>query len=122
MHTADLRLGAGQVVEDIEVEERYLLGKEAGTRGREYKVAMRFADPAKYPPEAGLSYEEVLYLPLFRQLFVLRAPCSLDCVRFRSFNYCGGNLTLHQRNPPVKAPCRLGPCQDSAVDSCHRRR
>ena len=54
-----------QVVEDIEVEERYVLGEDGGSggRGREYKVAMRFADPAKYPPEANISYEEVLPLP-----------------------------------------------------------
>lgn len=52
-----------QVVEHIEVEERYVLGNETGGRGREYKVAMRFSDPAKYPPEAHLSYEEVLSLP-----------------------------------------------------------
>jgi hypothetical protein len=50
-----------QVVEDIEVEERYVLGGDgsSGGRGREYKVAMRFADPAKFPPEANITYEEV---------------------------------------------------------------
>lgn len=54
-----------QVVEDIEVEERYVLGGDGGSggRGREYKVAMRFADPAKYPPEANITYEEVPPLP-----------------------------------------------------------
>ncbi len=59
-----------QVVEDIEVEESYVLGNETGGRGREYKVAMRFTDPAKYPPEAHLSYEEV-------RPCLLHAPKSL---------------------------------------------
>lgn len=55
-----------QVVEEIEVEESYVLGNDMGGRGREYKVAMRFSDPAKYPPEAHLQYEEVQSL---------HAPC-----------------------------------------------
>jgi hypothetical protein len=48
---------AWQVVEDIEVQEMYVVN--SSSRGRQYTVIMRFADPAGYPPEANLGYDEV---------------------------------------------------------------
>ncbi|KAK9909518.1 hypothetical protein WJX75_003467 [Coccomyxa subellipsoidea] len=71
------RLRLAEVVEDIEVEERYVLGGDgsSGGRGREYKVAMRFADPAKFPPEANITYEEVV--EAFQEPFLNRLVATL---------------------------------------------
>ncbi|CAL8467924.1 g7462 [Coccomyxa elongata] len=69
------RLSLAEVVEDIEVEESYVLGNDTGGRGREYKVALRFSDPAKYPPEAHLQYEEVV--EVFQGSFLNRLVTAL---------------------------------------------
>lgn len=56
---ADRPLNCCQVVEGIEVEERFVTAA-GGSRMREYRVRLRFAHPDTYPPEAGLTFEEVL--------------------------------------------------------------
>ena len=48
-----------QVTEEIEVEEAYIMDPH-GSPGREYRIRMRLTDPTTYPPEAGISFEQVL--------------------------------------------------------------
>ena len=43
------------------MEETYVLDPH-GSPGREYCIRMRLTDPATYPPEAGISFEQVLIL------------------------------------------------------------
>ncbi len=47
-----------QVTEEIEVEEAYIMDPH-GSPGREYRIRMRLTDPTTYPPEAGISFEQV---------------------------------------------------------------
>lgn len=63
----------------MEVEESYVVDSQGGasSKGRQYIVTLRFADPAQYPAEAKLSYEEVrddqallLYFCLWRPPFL----------------------------------------------------
>jgi hypothetical protein len=49
---------AGQVAEEIEVEETYVLDPH-GSPGREYCIRIRLTDPATYPPEAGVTFDQV---------------------------------------------------------------
>ena len=52
-----------QVTEEIEVEETYIMNAH-GLPCREYCIRLRLTDPATYPPDAGISFEQVLPPPL----------------------------------------------------------
>ena len=52
------RLRLAEVTDEMEVEETYVLDHH-GSPGREYCIRMRLTDPATYPPEAGISFEQV---------------------------------------------------------------
>ncbi len=52
-----------QVTEAIEVEETYSMSAH-GVPSRDYCIRMRLTDPDTYPPDAGITFEQVLTSPL----------------------------------------------------------
>ena len=48
-----------QVTEEMEVEETYIMDAH-GIPCREYCIRLRLTDPALYPPDAGITFEQVL--------------------------------------------------------------
>lgn len=73
---------SGQVTEEIEVEETYVLDPH-GSPGREYCIRLRLTDPTTYPPEAGITFDQVpANRPISDTTIPAAATLCCTCERF----------------------------------------
>ena len=57
------------------MEETYIMNAH-NLPCREYCIRLRLTDPATYPPDAGISFEQVLPPPLWPADVQTRTPCT----------------------------------------------